>query len=116
MEVEEWVFTGFSRQSEQVCSESRPCRLAGEFRNDQVGLAVERVNDLGSDKLLGCHLEPVGVALDCIMQPRGWVTESAEERRGWGGGVVGGQGFFEQFGRGAGGGGVGGGGSPSPTP
>ena len=42
MEVEEWVLTGFSRQREQVCSEGRPRRLAGEFRNDLVGLAVER--------------------------------------------------------------------------
>jgi hypothetical protein len=40
------------------------------------------VNDLGSDKLLGRHLEPVGVALDRIMQSRGWVAESAEECRG----------------------------------
>jgi hypothetical protein len=36
MEVEEWVFTGFSRHREQVCSEGRPRRLAGEFRNDLV--------------------------------------------------------------------------------
>ena len=82
MEVEEWVFTGFGRQREQVCSEGWPGRFAGEFRDDVVGLAVERVNDLGSDKLLGRHLEPVGVALDRIMQSRGWVAESAEECRG----------------------------------
>jgi hypothetical protein len=82
MEVEERVFTGFSRQREQMCPQRRPRRLAGEFRNDLVGLAVERLNDLGSDKLLGCRLEPVGVALDRIMQPRGWVAESAEERGG----------------------------------
>ena len=79
MEVEEWVLTGFSRQREQVCSEGRPRRLAGEFRDDLVGLAVERVNDLGSDELLGCHLEPVGVALDGIEQPRGWVAEFAQQ-------------------------------------
>jgi hypothetical protein len=82
MEVEEWVLTGFSRQREQVCSEGRPGRLAGEFRNDLVGLAVERVNDLGSDELLGCHLEPVGVALDRIMKPGGWVAEFSQQCAG----------------------------------
>ena len=55
------------------------------FRNDLVGSAVERVNDLKSDELLGCHLEPVGVALDGVDRPRGWVAELAQ-----GGGGVGG--------------------------
>jgi hypothetical protein len=82
MEVEEWVLTSFSRQREQVCSEGRPARLAREFRNDLVRYAVECVNDLGSNQLLGRHFEPVGVALDRIMQSRGWVAESAEECRG----------------------------------
>jgi hypothetical protein len=76
VEVEEGMLTGFSRQREQVCSEGRPRRLARESRNDLVGSTVERVNDLGSDKLLGCHLESVGVALDRIMQP------GAQERCG----------------------------------
>jgi hypothetical protein len=74
------VLTGFGRQREQVCSKGQPRRLAREFRNDLVGLAVESVHDLGPHKLLGRHLEPVGVALDGIMQPGGWVAESAEER------------------------------------
>ena len=38
-EVEEWVLTGFGRQREQVCSEGRPRRLAGEFGDDLVGSA-----------------------------------------------------------------------------
>jgi hypothetical protein len=82
MEVDEWVLTCFSRQREQVCSEGRPRRLAREFRNDLVGLAVERVNDLGSDELRGRRLEPVGVALDRIMKPGGRVAESAEQCAG----------------------------------
>jgi hypothetical protein len=82
MDVNEWVLTGFSRQREQVCSKGRPRRLAGEVRNDLVRQAVKRANDLRSEELLDCHLEPVGVALDRIMQPRGWVAQSAEKRRG----------------------------------
>jgi hypothetical protein len=50
------VLSGLSRQREQVCSEGRPCRLAGERGDDLVGLVVERVSDLRVDKLLGCHL------------------------------------------------------------
>jgi hypothetical protein len=80
--VQEWVLTGFSRQREQVCSEGRPGRLAGEFRNDLVGLAVERVNDLGSDELLGCHLEPVGVALNGPEQPGSRVAEFSQQCAG----------------------------------
>jgi hypothetical protein len=82
MEVDGWVHTGFSRQREQVCSKGRPRRLADEVRNDLVRQAVKRVNDLGSEELLDCHLEPVGVALDRIMKPRGWVAQSAKKRRG----------------------------------
>ena len=81
MEVDEWVLTGFSRQREQVCSKGRPRRLAGEVRNDLVRQAVKRVNDLGSEELLDCRLESVGVALDRVMQPRRWVAESARQRR-----------------------------------
>ena len=66
LQVEEWVLTGLSRQREQVCSEGRPRRLAGEFGDDLVGLAVEHLNDLGANELLGRHMEPVGVALDGV--------------------------------------------------
>jgi hypothetical protein len=103
MEVEEWMLTGFGRQREQACSEGWPRRLVREFRDDVVGLAVERVNDLWSDELLGCHLEAVGVALDGVEQLRGWVAEPAEECCGRGRGVVAGQDLFQQLGRGCGG-------------
>ena len=64
LQVEEWVLIGFSRQRKEVCSEGRPRRLAGEFGDDLVGSAVEHLNDLRSDEVLGRHLEAVGVALD----------------------------------------------------
>jgi hypothetical protein len=76
---------GLSRQREQACSEGRPGGLARDFRDDLVGLPVERVNDLKSDELLGCHLEPVGVALDGVERPRGWVGELAQGGGGGGG-------------------------------
>ena len=75
LQVEEWVLPGLSRQSEQVCSQRRPGRLAGEFGDDLVGLAVEHLNDLGSNQLLGRDMEPVGVALDGLEQPGSWVAE-----------------------------------------
>jgi hypothetical protein len=105
--VEEWVLTGFSRQSEQMCSEGRPRWFAGEFGDDLVGLAVEHLNDPGANPLLGGDMEPVGVALDRIMQLRGWVAEAAEECGGRGRCVVASEDLFEQFGRGAGGEGFG---------
>ena len=69
LQVEEWVVPGLSRQSEQVCSEGRPRRLAGEFGDDGVGLVIERLNDQGANQLLGCDVEAVGVALNGLEQP-----------------------------------------------
>jgi hypothetical protein len=107
LQVEEWVLTGLCRQREQVCSERWPRRLAGEFRDDVVGLAVEPVNDLKSDELLGCHVERVGVALHGVEQPRGRVAELAQQCAGRGRRVVAGDNLSEQLGRGAGCDGVG---------
>jgi hypothetical protein len=53
VQLEEWVLTGLRRQSEQVCSERRPGWLAAERGDDLVGEAVEHLNDLGSNMLLG---------------------------------------------------------------
>ena len=66
VQVEEWVLPGFSRQSEQVCSEGRPGWLAGEVGDDLVGLAIEHLNDLGANQLLGRDMEAVGVALNGV--------------------------------------------------
>ena len=82
LQVEEWVLTGLSRQGEQVCSEGRPRRLAGEFGDDLVGLAVEHLNDLGANQLLGRDMEPVGVALDGVEQPGSRVAEFSQQRGG----------------------------------
>jgi hypothetical protein len=96
------VLIGFSRQREEMCSEGRPRRLAGDVGDDVVGLAVERVNDLGPDELLRCHVEPVGVALDGVEQPRGRVVELAQQAGGGGGAVVAGEDLLQGLGRGAG--------------
>jgi hypothetical protein len=77
MEVEEWVLTSFSRQREQVCSESRPRRLASERGDDLVGLAIEDLNNLGANQPLGREMEPVGVALNGLEQAGSRVTELA---------------------------------------
>ena len=37
-----------------------------EFGDDLVGLAIEHLNELGANQLLGGDLEPVGVALDSV--------------------------------------------------
>jgi hypothetical protein len=60
VQVEERMLTGFSRQREQVCSERRPRRLS---------LAVEHLNDLRSNQLLGRDMEPVCVAPYGVGQP-----------------------------------------------
>jgi hypothetical protein len=82
LQVEEWVFTGFSRPSDQVCSQRRPRRLAGEFRDDLVGLAIEHLNELGANQLLGRDMEPVGVALDGLEQQGSRVAQSSQQRSG----------------------------------
>ena len=82
VQVEEWVLTGLGRQGEQVCPQGRPGRLAGEFGDDLVGSAVEHLNDLGSEELLGRHLKAVGVALDGVEQPGSRVAEFSQQRGG----------------------------------
>jgi hypothetical protein len=99
------VLPGLGHQREQGCSEGRPGGLARDFRDDLVGLAVERLNDLKSDELLDCHLEPVGVALDGVDRPRGWVAELAQGDEEVG--IAAGQDPLEQLSGGCGGDGFG---------
>jgi hypothetical protein len=65
-----------------MCSERRPGRLAGEFGDDLIGMAIERLNDLGADQLLSRDMEPVGVALDGVKQPGSWVAQLPQQRGG----------------------------------
>ena len=65
-----------------MCSEGRPGRFAGEVGDDLVGLTVERLNDLGSDQLLGRDIEPVGVALNGVEQPGTRVADFSQQRGG----------------------------------
>jgi hypothetical protein len=69
LEVEEWVLSGLRGQVEEVCPQGRPGGLVGEVGDDLVGSGVERLNDLWSEKLLGCDVEAVGVALDRLEKP-----------------------------------------------
>jgi hypothetical protein len=82
------MLTGFSRQCEETCSKCRPRRLAGEVGDDLVGLAVECSNNLRPDEVLGCHLEPVSVALDGVEQSGGWIVEFSQQTGGGGGSVI----------------------------
>jgi hypothetical protein len=70
VQVEERMLTGFSRQREQVCSERRPRRLS---------LAVEHLNDLRSNQLLGRDMEPVCVALYGVEQSGSRVAQLAQQ-------------------------------------
>ena len=96
------MFSGFSRQSEEMCSEGRPRRLAGEVGDDVVGLAVECSNDLGADGLLGRDVEPVGVTLDGVEQSGSRVGEFPQQCCSGGGGVVAVEDLLQGLGRGAG--------------
>ena len=102
LQVEEWVLTGLSRQSEQMCSQGRPGGFAGEFGDDLVGSGVEHLNGLGSDELLGRDMKAVGVALDGVEQPGSWVAEFSQQCGGGGRGVVAGEDLLQDLGRRAG--------------
>jgi hypothetical protein len=88
LQVEEWVLAGLRSQGEQVCPQGRPGRLVGEVGHDLVGSAVEHLNDLGANQLLGRRPEPVGVALNGVEQPGSRVTEFSQQCRGRDGGLV----------------------------
>ena len=97
------MFSGFGRQRDDVCSEGRPRRLAGEFGDDLVGSAVEHLNDLRSNEVLGCHLKAVGVTLDGRVEAGSRVAEFSQQCCGGGGGVVAVENLLQGLGRGAGG-------------
>ena len=67
-QVAEWVLTSFGRQRERLCQHGRPGGFSGESGDVLVGY-VKLCDGLGSDKLLGCDVEAVGVALDRLEEP-----------------------------------------------
>ena len=62
-------------------SQGRPGGFSGEAGDVLVGY-VELCDGLGSDKLFGCDVEAVGVALDRLEQPDLWVIELAQRGAG----------------------------------
>ena len=78
-QVAERVLSSFGRQGEQVGSQGRPGGFGGESGDVLVGL-VELCDGLGSDELFGCDVEAVGVALDRLEKPGGWVAQLAAAR------------------------------------
>jgi hypothetical protein len=96
----EWVLSGFGRQVEQVGSQGWPGRFGGESGEVLVGL-VELCDGLGSDKLFGCDVEAVGVALDRLEEPGRWVVELAQHGAGRGGRFIAGDDLLQRLGRGA---------------
>ena len=80
-QVAEWVLTSFGREVEQVCAQGRPGGFSGESGDVLIGL-VELCDGLGSDKLFGCDVEAVGVALDRLEEPGRWVVELAQHGAG----------------------------------
>lgn len=69
VQMKEWVLTGLRRQGEQMCPQGRPGRFVGEVGHDLVSAAVEHLNVLGSEELLGRHLKAIAVTLDGVTQP-----------------------------------------------
>jgi hypothetical protein len=63
-----------------------------------VGL-VELRDALGSDKLFGCHVETVGVALDRLEKPDRWIVEVAQQGAGRDGRFIAAEDLLQRLGR-----------------
>jgi hypothetical protein len=96
--VQEGVLLGFGRQREQVCPQGRPSRLVGEPGDEPVD-SVELRHGLGSEKLFGCDVEAVGVALDRPEKPGRWVVELAQQGAGGDGRFIAGDDLLQRLGR-----------------
>jgi hypothetical protein len=83
VEMAERVVAGFDCEVEEMGSESRPGRFAGEA-GDVLADRIEVGNNLGSEEVFGGGVEAVGVALDSVEQPGGRVIEFTQGRRGGG--------------------------------
>jgi hypothetical protein len=92
------VLSGFGCEGEQVGSESWPGGFVGESREVLVGL-VELCDRLGSEELLRCDVEGVGVALDRLEEPGRWVVELAQQGAGGDRCFVAGDDLLQRLGR-----------------
>ncbi|HTF40316.1 MAG TPA: hypothetical protein VK754_06960, partial [Propionibacteriaceae bacterium] len=97
-QVTDRVLLGFGRDGEQVGSEGWPGGFGSESVNVLVGL-VELCDGLGSDELLGCDVEAVGVALDRLEQPGRWVVELAQQGAGGDRRFIAGEDLLQRLGR-----------------
>jgi len=69
--------------------------------HDLVGSGVEHLNDLGSNELLGRHMNAVGVTPDGIKQPGSRVAPFSQQGGGRCGSVVAGEDLLQDLGRSA---------------
>ena len=65
-----------------MCSKGRPRRFTTEFGDDLVGSAIEHLNGLGANQLLGRDIEPVGVTLNGMEEPGCRAAELSQQRGG----------------------------------
>jgi hypothetical protein len=96
--VAQWVLSSFGREREQVGPQRRPSRFVGESGDVLVGM-VELRHGLGSEELLGCDVEAVGVALDRLEQPGRWVVEVAQHGAGGDRRFISGDDMLQRLGR-----------------
>ena len=100
-QVAEWVLSSFGRDGEHVGSQGRTGGFSGEPRDVLIGL-VELCEGLHSDKLFGCDVEAVGVALDRLEEPGSWIVELAQHGAGGDRRFIAGKNLLQRLGRGAG--------------
>jgi hypothetical protein len=79
--VAQWVLSSFGRERDQVGSQGWPSRFVGESGDVLVGM-VELRHGLGSEELLGCDVQAVGVALDRLEKPGRRVVELSQHGAG----------------------------------
>ena len=78
VEVDQGMLAGLRGQGDEVGTQGWPGRLVGDAGHDLVGSAVERLHDAGSDDVFGGDVQPVGVALDRLVEPDRGVAEFPE--------------------------------------
>jgi hypothetical protein len=97
-QLAERMFTGFGCLGDQVGSQGGPGGFGGESGEVLVGL-VELSHGLGSDELLGCDVEAVGVALDRLEKTNRWIIDLAQHGTGGDGRFIAGKDLLQRLGR-----------------